>query len=201
MKSDEIRNLIDKKQEEINELERQWKLALQAERDEGINNRLLRTKDEILKLWELYWADEDNTEAKERLDNVADQHRLNIWLQADTEEALIRSNMNGVDKIREIVKESIRENSIDFNTCLIAAEIRTEWATALRSVKHGSDLSHKVSWGFSTRDLIKLGELHKGNKFRKKIEDLLEDCNFHSECGLLADKNYEEYMCFVQQDD
>ena len=32
---------------------------------------------------------------------------------------------------------------------------------------------------------------------REKIEDLLEDCNFHQECGLLADGKYGEYLDFV----
>jgi hypothetical protein len=44
-------------------------------------------------------------------------------------------------------------------------------------------------------------EIHKKNKFRKKIEDLLEDCNFHSECGFLCDKDYEGFVAYVNKED
>jgi hypothetical protein len=47
------------------------------------------------------------------------------------------------------------------------------------------------------QDLIILGTIHKKGYFRAKIEDLLEDCNFHLECGLLADGKYDEYMDLV----
>ena len=34
---------------------------------------------------------------------------------------------------------------------------------------------------------------------KKKIEDLLEDCNFHSECGLLCERKYDEFEKHVME--
>lgn len=74
------------------------------------------------------------------------------------------------------------------------AEIRSDWAAALRSVKDGSDLSADIRYGFSELDLSILAKLHKRNRFRTKIEDLLEDCNFHAECSDFSEGNYSKYI-------
>ena len=50
------------------------------------------------------------------------------------------------------------------------AEIRRDWASALRTVKHGEDLSCEIDWAFSTRDIKNLAKLHKANRFRKKLK-------------------------------
>lgn len=74
------------------------------------------------------------------------------------------------------------------------AEIRRDWASALRTVKHGEDLSCEIDWAFSTRDIKNLAKLHKANRFRKKIEDLLEDCNFHTEAALMSSHQYDKLL-------
>lgn len=74
------------------------------------------------------------------------------------------------------------------------AKIRKDWYTALQNVKYGAELSSKIDFGFTDQDLMVLLCLHKGNLFRQKIEDLLEDCNFHTECGLLSDGEYDECL-------
>lgn len=48
------------------------------------------------------------------------------------------------------------------------AEIRRDWASALRAVRHGEDLSLDIDWAFSTEDIKNLAKLHKANRFRKK---------------------------------
>ena len=68
--------------------------------------------------------------------------------------------------------------------------VRENWADALRHVKRGTELSSIIHYGFNNNDLVELTQLHKANKFRQKIEDLLEDCNFHYECGLLNAQRY-----------
>lgn len=72
-----------------------------------------------------------------------------------------------------------------------SAEIRHDWPAAFRRVKRGYDLSGAVGWGFYKDDLRVFLELHKANKFRKKIEDLLEDCNYHTFCGYLSEGDYD----------
>lgn len=70
--------------------------------------------------------------------------------------------------------------------------IRLNWWNALDDVDNGTKLSKKIGWGFSTQDLLVLTCLHEANINRQKIEDLLEDCNFHTENGLLMDEEYDE---------
>jgi len=54
-------------------------------------------------------------------------------------------------------------------------------------------------WSFSLADLKRLGFMHrtareKGDIRRMEmIEYRLEDCNFHTECALLNEGNYEAY--------
>ena len=83
---------------------------------------------------------------------------------------------------------------VDFDRCMNDAIVRSDWEDALKSVKRGSDLSSKISYRLSDEDLSELAKLHKKNKFRKKIEDLLEDINFHQESGDFANKNYDKYI-------
>ena len=83
---------------------------------------------------------------------------------------------------------------VDFNDCINDAIVRSDWYEALKNVKKGTDLSSKISYVLSDEDLSELAKLHKKNKFRKKIEDLLEDINFHQESGDFANKNYDKYI-------
>lgn len=77
---------------------------------------------------------------------------------------------------------------------LTERNIRNNWEQALRQVKRGDELSYPISWGFSDEDISCLAKLYKRNKFRKKILDLLEDCNFHTECGDFIDGNFDKYI-------
>lgn len=73
-------------------------------------------------------------------------------------------------------------------------EIRSDWAAALRSVKYGYQLSRKIDWGFYPEDIERLTALYKAGKYREKILDLLEDCNFHTEAALLEEEDYETLL-------
>ena len=73
-------------------------------------------------------------------------------------------------------------------------EIREDWESALEQVKKGSDLSSKIGYGFSNEDITELAKLHKNNICRDKIEDLLTDCNFHSECSKFVNGEYDEFL-------
>lgn len=75
-----------------------------------------------------------------------------------------------------------------------ADDIRLNWDAALESFAEGCMISPIIGWGFSCQDLLVLGCLHQLGKHREKIVDLLEDCNFHTECGLLDNEDYLEYF-------
>ena len=83
---------------------------------------------------------------------------------------------------------------IDIEELQKKAEIRRDFDSALRSVKHGTELSRLLDWSFREEDITELARLHKEGKHRKKIEDLLTDCNFHYECGQLCAGEYEEFL-------
>lgn len=85
------------------------------------------------------------------------------------------------------------ERYIDTDKAKNEAAIRRDWKKAFEGVKRGDDLAGNINYRFTKEDLIEFGELHKRNKFRRKIEDILECCNYHNECGLLAANNYDDY--------
>ena len=76
-------------------------------------------------------------------------------------------------------------------------EVRKDWYTALSNVRYGVELSSVINYGFSFQDLLVLGTLHEYNMFREKIENLFEDCNFHTENELLIKNKYYEYFKYV----
>lgn len=78
--------------------------------------------------------------------------------------------------------------------------IRKDWNTALESVNDGCSLSAIIRWGFTQQDLIVLCALHRAGKHQQKIVDLLEDCNFHTECGLLYENRYDDCMNVILND-
>ena len=77
------------------------------------------------------------------------------------------------------------------------SEVKKDWYSALRDVRYGVELSKVIGYGFGFQDLIVLGTLHEYNMFREKIENLLEDCNFHTENELLIKGKYNEYFKYV----
>ncbi len=78
---------------------------------------------------------------------------------------------------------------------MIAEEIRADFKTAFEHVDNGTELSSILGWGFSTEDIKNLAGIHKNNpEYREKIEDLLTDCNFHTEADNFQNGNYEEYI-------
>ena len=69
-------------------------------------------------------------------------------------------------------------------------EIRADWEKALNSMTY-SEIAKEIGWGFTDEDLQELMQLHKAGVCRQQIEDLLDDCNFHTESADWHDGNYE----------
>lgn len=71
------------------------------------------------------------------------------------------------------------------------------WNNRLSKCKNITDvgtISKEIGWGFYRNDIITLVKLHKENKHRIWIEELLTDCNFHTECAKMRSGNYEEIL-------
>lgn len=69
-------------------------------------------------------------------------------------------------------------------------EIRQNWYNAFINANKWD--SSTIGWGFYPQDLLILCDLHEAGLFQQEIVDLLEDCNFHTECGLMDDGKYAE---------
>ena len=190
MSSDEIRLMIAKKLDEISFYKEELNKAVDREKKAKEAKVVSDLKDAIHKIWNEFWKDTDHTEPELALNNSFNcVSSLILWIEADIEYALKRSKMQGLGKIKEIIKDI---EGINLDKCIEAGRIRCDFSSVLKNVKHGSELSGKLGYGFSTDDLVDLMNLHKKNMFRRKIEDLLEDCNFHTESGLLSEGNYSE---------
>ena len=74
------------------------------------------------------------------------------------------------------------------------ATIRKDFVAALKAVKKGYDLSSDLRYSLSDDDLMQLAKLHKANRFRKKIEELLKDCTCHEECDLMSSGDYSKWL-------
>ena len=80
-------------------------------------------------------------------------------------------------------------------------EVRLNWDEALTRWENGEfALSSIIKWGFYPQDLMVLSCLHEAGKHRDSIVDLLEDCNFHTECGLLDEGRYDECRKFIAKE-
>ena len=77
-------------------------------------------------------------------------------------------------------------------------EIRNDWESTLSqyTMKNVCEISGKIGYGFTDNDIQTLAKLHKnGNEdMKSKIEDLLDDCNFHYESGKFANGRYDEWL-------
>lgn len=143
-----------------------------------------------VKLWERYYPEQKGQPNPELYQAVD-------WLRADIEHIMLdfpdsREDILNLIRINKYGKEILKEialNKIDRNV-----EIRSDFAFALKSVKSGSDLSSDLRWNLSNKDICKLAELHKKNRYRKKIESLLTNCNFHYACGKFINGEYDEFI-------
>jgi hypothetical protein len=89
-------------------------------------------------------------------------------------------------------KEYIDKFLEDDSTCFTAEERE----------KYVYRPNRKCGWGYGYESLMKLLKEHQMADKRMKIliEDRLEDANFHAECGLLANGDYEGYIELVRKD-
>ena len=142
-------------------------------------------------IWQIYSPGDDE------ICDFGLPHRAIHNLKADIETILLYR-----PDLEKLIMEKINKSScykvllklLNIEEIKESVTVRRDWETALRSSETVSSLSSKIGYAFYDRDIKKLAELHKRGKFRKKIERLLENCNFHKECGDLAEGSYNEYL-------
>ena len=139
-----------------------------------------------------YFKESMNADIDDELSD--DSHLWHIVLKNDIESLSVKHGFDVVKEATEKIITSKRFSNImiDWDNVERAVKVRSDWPAVLRKVKDGAKISHLIGYAFGDDDLITLIELHKKNRFRKKIEDLLEDCNFHDICGHLSTKQYDQ---------
>lgn len=147
-------------------------------------------------LWDKYFPNHGES-------NEPQLHQVYLWLEADIPYIVLHSETHPtLDNIKSEIL-SIDKNfgdeiisNLDFESMEEIISIKYDWESALRNIRTGRDLSGPIGYSLDSMDLKNLATLHKANKFRKKIETLLTNCNFHKECSDFKNKHYDEYLTY-----
>ena len=128
--------------------------------------------------------------------------RWPMWLAADIEDLSTRHGFETVKNAAQhfISTGSLNVDRIDWENIEMAIKVRSDWPAALESAKDGYDLSWRINFGFFGKDLLELMRLHKENRFREKIEELLYYCNYHSLSSYLSQEDYDAAVKWVEQE-
>ena len=105
-----------------------------------------------------------------------------------------KERLKTIDEIKELFKDVLTLTDENFQPAMTRLQITDNWEKSLRTYSM-SEISHKLKYCFSTEELKELATLHKETTkkvVKKRIEDLLTNCNFHYESGLLANGNYNK---------
>ena len=148
------------------------------------------------KIWEKYYPNDNEEESKPEL------HTAYIWLRNDIVHILADDEIDTTEAEKDILSmiedtkyhKEILSKYVLMDSIMEEVKIRKDYQSAFSKVESGSDLAHDVSYTFGKSDLKQLARLHKSNKCRRKIEELLTACNFHYECGKFANKDYAEFL-------
>lgn len=146
-------------------------------------------------IWRHYYPEDTD-------DSKPEPHVACIWLMADITHILSddtidagKAELDIVARIREDeCGEEILSEYVDMKQAKKEAAVRRDYQSAFATVKHGGDLGGILRYSFAKRDIYRLAKLHKSNKCRRKIEELLTACNFHYECGKFASGDYAEFL-------
>lgn len=105
-----------------------------------------------------------------------------------------KERLKTIDEIKDLFKDVFTLTDENFQPAMTRLQITDNWEKSLRTYSM-SEISHKLKYCFSTEELKELATLHKETTkkvVKKRIEDLLTNCNFHYESGLLANGNYNK---------
>lgn len=158
--------------------------------DNDLDKELLRLDNVI---WSHYRPDD------EPMKMPVYKHELIGSLRADIEHIMLETpestwQTNIIDELEASPIHDRVMDFIDMKKIKNLVNTRKHWETTLKRTKDIHKLSAKIQWGFYDKDLKQLAKLHKENKYRDKIEALLENCNFHEECSQFINGEYDNYL-------
>lgn len=107
-----------------------------------------------------------------------------------------KERLKTINEIKDLFKDVFTLTDENFQSAMTRLQITDNWEKSLRTYSI-SEISHKLKYCFSKEELKELTILHKETTkkiVKKRIEDLLTNCNFHSESGILADGNYNKIL-------
>lgn len=167
---------------------REYEESLKKKKNEEI---LEEMKELDLRIWRTFHPEDIST-------NEPSLVLAPIWLKTDICSIFIDFE-NSKETILEMIHDSkygreILDKYLKLSDIEKNVEVRKDFTTAFKNVKYGTDLSKILDYAFNKRDLKNLASLHKKNKYRRKIEELLSDCNFHNVVADFHDKNYDKYL-------
>lgn len=151
--------------------------------------------DTLLALCKKYLPDTVLLESSDK----PDYFPVDLWYQTDLVSIVLFSPAKpSLEDLKAEILESRYGRQILEKISLGKVEqeiaIRSDWAGALEKATRGSSLSASVQYGFNEHDLKELACLHRDGRFRKKIEMMLTDCNFHDEVDDFRNGRYAEYL-------
>lgn len=173
-------------EDECRKYEQQLKKKAAAEKSSVLKKAI--ALDELI--WKKYHPEYDGN-------NRPSEDQVITYLRNDIESIMVEFPENG-KIIQNIIKGttygSVILAMLEWDKIQDNVSIRSNFYDALQNVEEGSDLASRLDYSFSRLDIAHLAELHKSNKCRKKIENLLTCCNFHYESGKFRKHEYDESL-------
>lgn len=72
-------------------------------------------------------------------------------------------------------------------------KIRSDFLSAFEHYDY-VEIAKKIQYSFSEQDISNLAFIYKSGEHKEDIENLLQSCNFHKECGDFINGKCEEYF-------
>lgn len=107
-----------------------------------------------------------------------------------------KERLKTINEIKDLFKDVFTLTDENFQPAMTRLQITDNWEKSLRTYSM-SEISHKLKYCFSKEELKELATLHKETTkkiVKKRIENLLTNCNFHYESGILANGNYNKIL-------
>lgn len=107
-----------------------------------------------------------------------------------------KERLETIEEIKELFKDAFVLTDKNFQPAMNRLHITDKWEKALSGMQV-EKMAKDLQYSFCPADLKDLATIHKTTTKRivkKRIEDLLTYCNFHSESGEFHDGNYEQFL-------
>lgn len=141
----------------------------------------------------------DDLIAKKYMPNSDDEVPVSnslLWLIADIENIILKDRQakDGIidiinsSPLAEQIKSLLDENKITENI-----KIRSDFLSAFEHYDY-VEIAKKIEYSFSEQDISNLAFIYKSGEHKEDIENLLQYCNFHKECGDFIKGKCEEYF-------